>query len=396
MNSLIENEITKNAQTFLKTDDSFKKSAFQYFETHGLPEKISKLISPRFIQNADNVKKVAGLNVVDSRGVLSFIDGIFDTQSSTLPDGVSATPLSESGTINFHDSYDALNAIAAISPQHFTIKKNTVLDFPITIVHTVTELGVNKIVSPRIAITAEEHSEVSILELFSSEQNDLFKYTTNSFTSFVLGKNAKVEHVKLLHEAKNSLHLGWTTASQAQDSRFNSTAITLGQLASANNLQINLNAANAETSANSLFTLTKSETNNIFTTINHKHSHTHSTQLCKGILKDESFGVFNGNIVVFPDSQEITSSQLNKNLLLSKKAHIDTRPQLLVSADDVKCSHGATVGQLSDEEAFYLESRGIKKERAKEMLMHGFSQEIIHLIKNKQIRNFCEKMLTTK
>lgn len=396
MNNLIENEITKNAQVFLKTNDSFKKMAFQYFEAHGLPEKFSKLISPRFIQNADQVKKIAGLNVIDSRGVLCFVDGIFDTFNSSLPTGVSTVPLTEPETLNFHDSYDALNAVATISPQHFIIKKNAVIDFPITIIHIVTELGVNKIISPRIAITLEEGSNISIVEVFSSHQNDLFKYTTNSFTSFVIGKNSQLEHVKFLQEAKNSLHIGWTTAILAKDSRFYSTVISQGQLASANNLQINLNAANAETFSNSLFTLAKNETSNIFTTINHKHSHTHSTQLCKGVLKDESFGVFNGNIVVFPDAQEITSSQLNKNLLLSKKAHIETRPQLLVSADDVKCSHGATVGQLSDEEAFYLESRGINKERAKEMLMYGFSQEILHHIKNKQIRNFCEKMLTKK
>lgn len=393
MNSLIENEITKNAQTFLKDNNSFKKIALEYFTRYGLNDKISKLISPRFAGPAENLKKIIVSDLIDNRGTVYFIDGSFDAKNSILPSSIEAHPLSEAEVNSFLDSSEALNAVAAISPTHLIIKKNSSLDFPLTIVHMVTELGVNKIVSPRIKITCEENSEIAIIELFTSENSDFFQYTTNSSTTFELLENAKVEHIKLVKDAKKSLHLGWTVAHQAKDSRFNSTVITTGQAAATNNLQINLNGSGAETSANSLFTLARSETNNIFTTINHKVSHTHSTQLCKGILKDDSFGIFNGNIIVSPDAQEITSTQLNKNLLLSKKAHIETRPQLLVSADDVKCSHGATVGQLSDEEAFYLESRGINKERAKEMLMKGFSNEIIHLVKNKKVRDLCETMV---
>jgi Fe-S cluster assembly protein SufD len=395
MNNLVEKEILKNAQLFLKSNDSFKNIAFNYFEKNGIPEKISKFISPRFVETNEIISKKTGISIIDPRGVIYLTNGIFDSHNSNLPESITITSEARYSDL-FEDSLDALNAVAAVSPQTITLKKNTVLDFPITIVHNVTDSGVNKIVSPRLNFVAEENSEASIIEVFTSQQNNLFQYTTNAFISFSLLKNTKIEHVKIVSEAKNSLHLGWTVANLARDAHFNSTAINMGQVAANNNLIINLNDTGAETSANSVFTLEKTETNTIFTTINHNHSHTHSTQLCKGILKDESFGIFNGNIVVAPDAQEITSGQLSKNLLLSKKAHIDTRPQLLVSADDVKCSHGATVGQLSDEETFYLESRGISKARAKEMLMHGFSNEIIHLIKNKMIRNYCEKLITQK
>jgi Fe-S cluster assembly protein SufD len=395
MNNLVEKEILKNAQFFLKTNDSFKKSAFEYFEKNGIPDKITKYISPRFVETDEVISKNAEVSIIDPRAVIYLTNGIFDTLHSKLPDGITIDHVTFNGE-TFEDGLDALNAVAAVSPQTFTLKKNTILSFPITIVHNVTDSGVNKIVSPRLNFVVEENSEAAIIEVFTSQQYNLFQYTTNAFTSFTLLKNAKIEHVKIVSEAKNSLHIGWTVANLARDTHLNSTVISMGQVAANNNLIINLNDVGAETSANAVFTLEKSETNNIFTTINHKHSHTHSTQLCKGILKDESFGSFNGNIVVAPDAQEITSGQLSKNLLLSKKAHIDTRPQLLVSADDVKCSHGATVGQLSDEETFYLESRGISKARAKEMLMHGFSKEIIHLIKNKMIRDYCEKLITKK
>jgi Fe-S cluster assembly protein SufD len=392
---IIEKELCKNAQFFLNTDtgNDYKSKALDFFQSHGLPTTIAAHISPRFVQHKETMNSNPSAEVINSRAVILFVNGFFDSDNSVLPNGIEIKSEQVDSSNLFLDSYDALNAVAAVSPLSLLIKKNTVLDFPITILHTVTEAGVNKIVSPRILVTLEENTKVDFLEFFTSIQPEIFQYTTNAFTAFILGHNAKVEHIKFSNEATNSLHLGWTTAHLAKDASFFSTVIAPGQLLAAHHLQINLNQSGAETSANSLFTLKRNERNNIFTTINHHASHTHSTQLCKGVLNDESFGIFNGNIVVALDAQEITSSQLNKNLLLSKKAHIDTRPQLLVSADDVKCSHGATVGQLSDDEAFYLESRGIKKERAKEMLMEGFSKEIINLIKNKTIRQFCESKL---
>ena len=126
--------------------------------------------------------------------------------------------------------------------------------------------------------------------------------------------------------------------------------------------------------------------------IDHLVEHTDSCQLYKGILDDSSKGVFKGSIFVHKDAQLITSSQLNKNLLLSKKANIETMPQLEIYADDVKCSHGATIGQLSDEEAFYLQSRGISKDRAYKILSQAFSYDAILKIRTKKLRNTCKSL----
>jgi Fe-S cluster assembly protein SufD len=391
--TIIEQEIKKNAQSFLKTNNSFKKSAMDFFEEHGLPEKLASFFSPRFYGPSENPAIISNIEVIDSNAVLYFENGIFNSINSRLPSGVEISSATESMPATFNDSFEALNALASHAPLFITIKKSTVLLAPITILHTVNENAVNKIVSPRLSMVLEENTEVAILEIFTSLNKDLYQYTTNAYISFTLKDNASLEHVKFQDEAKMALHLGRTNANLSKDSRFFSTVIETGLQASAHHLQINLNEAGAETAVNGVFNLQKNERTNIFTVINHNYSHTHSTQLYKGILKDESFGVFDGHIVVQPDAQQVTSSQLNKNLLLSKKAHVDTRPQLLISADDVKCTHGATVGQLSDEEAFYLETRGIKKERAKEMLINGFSHEIILLIKNKLIRNYFEKKI---
>ena len=392
MNNIIEKELLKNAQVFLQSNDLYKAGAFQYFKDNGLPETITKDIAPRFYQKSLEQLPINTEDVLDARGVLHFTNGIFDSAHSTIPNGLElqASKLEE----KFINSLDALNALASIETISFVLKKNIAIDFPISIIYSVTESAVNKIISPRIQFTLEENSQASFMEFYSSHTN--VPYTTNALTTFIVKENAQVEHVKLSQEAKSSVHLGWTTATLLKNARFYTTNIDLGNLNSNQQLHIKLCGSGAETSANSLFLLEGVEKNTTFTTIHHRHSHTHSTQLSKGILKDESFGTFDGNIIVDPDAQEITSKQLNKNLLLSKKAHIKTKPQLLVNANDVKCAHGATVGQLSAEEIFYLESRGIKKEKARDILMQGFASEIFFLIKNNKIRSFCEKKLTLK
>jgi Fe-S cluster assembly protein SufD len=392
---IIEKELLKNAQPFLKTNNGFKNKAFEYFEKNGLPTKMAEHFSPRFHDQNKEILSNTKETPVDPRGVIVFINGIYNSEQTILPAGIEICEKDVNSTNEyvFQDSFDALNVLSAVSTTQINIKKNTNSGFPITIIHTLTEAGVNKIVSPRIEINVDANSEVDFLEVFTTTDMALYQYTTNSQTILNIGENSQIEYIKLTNEAKNALHLNWTKANLAKDARFFSTVIDSGQNLGIHNLLINLENTGATTSANSLFRINQTQQNSILTTINHKHSHTYSSQLCKGILNDEAFGIFNGTIKVFPDAQEITSSQLNKNLLLSKKAHIDTRPQLLISADDVKCTHGATVGQLSDEEAFYLESRGIKKSRAMEMLLNGFSQEIILLIKNKNIREYCEKKL---
>lgn len=389
MNKIIENELIRNAKVFLKDKNTFKESAYEYFKAHGLPLKSSSEISPRFVQTSEDNISTRNDLALDPRGIIAFRNGVFDPKASCLPKGISI--IEANANENFIDSFDALNALASIAPISLKVEKNIIIDFPITILHSLSEASVNKIISPRIDFTLEENSQISLLEIFSFFSVE--QYTTNAFTSFNLGKNAQVEHVKLGTEAKSSVHLGWTTADLSRDSRFYSTVLNTGNEHSNHQLKINLNDSGAETSAYALFNLKGSQETTIHTSINHNSSHTSSTQLCKGILSDESFGIFDGNILVSPGVENVTSSQLNKNLLLSKKAHIKTQPQLLVDSFDVKCAHGATVGQLSEEEAFYLESRGIDKTKAQEILMRGFLSEILFHIKDQAIRKYCERKI---
>ena len=408
MENVILNELVKNSASVYDATAELgpsynlaMKSALEQFKTQGIPTKknedwmftsIGKNLSPRFFTRSSEIVHDLPKEVIDRRGMVILNNGVFNRHQSVLPEGVVIDQQRPSD--KFFDTFDALNFGVALSPVFLKIQKNTVLDFPITIVHMVDDLGVNKIVSPRLTIVAEAYSKVSIAEIFTSTQNSIFQYTTNSSTNFTLQHNAYLEHVKFQSEASAATHIGLTTATVASNAQFKSMTIDLGILVSRHNIEVSIDGSGADAHVNGLYALSKSEHADIFSSIQHKVGHTTSEQLFKGIMAGESHGAFTGKIEIFKDAQLVNSNQLNKNLMLSKKAHINTRPQLVISADDVKCSHGATIGQLSEDEAFYLESRGIKKDKAKRMLCHGFAADVLFRIDNKQIQERAFLILT--
>lgn len=407
MENIIFNELVKNSAAVLKkavdltpSYQSAMKNALEVFHQKGIPTKkdedwkytnIGTHLSARFYEQKESIVHDVPKSVVDTRGMIIFNNGFFNKFHSVLPEGIVIDSLTSEE--NFFDTFDSLNFGVSLSPLSLKIKKNTVIDFPISIVHLVDDVGVNKMISPRLTITAEENSKVSFAEIFESTNNDLFQYTTNAVTKFKLHANAHIEHVKIQTEAKNAVHIGLTNADVAHGACFKSVTVDLGLMTARHNINVALNEASAETSVHGLFALKKTEHTDVFSTITHVADHTYSDQLFKGILGGESHGIFTGKIIIKQDAQQSASSQLNKNLVLSKKAHIDTRPQLLVHADDVKCSHGATVGQLSRDEEFYLESRGIPKEMARRMLCYGFAMDALNKIENEQIKNTAIKYL---
>ena len=409
MENVLLNELMKNSIEVYKITgelgESYNlamKNALEKFKTQGLPTKkhedwiytnISKTLAPRFFTRSTEIVHDVPKEVIDKRAMVILNNGVFNRYQSVLPPGIVIDQ--QRPTDKFFDVFDTLNFSVAISPLFLKIEKNTVLDYPITIVHLIDEAGVNKIISPRITVVAEAFSKVSIAEIFTSTQNLLFQYTTNSSTVFDLKENAFVEHVKIQTEANGATHIGLTQATIAKDAQFKSMTIDLGIMVARHNIDVTVTGSGAETHVNGLYALTKSEHADIFSSINHQAAHTNSDQLFKGIMAGESYGAFTGKINIAKDAQQVNSNQLNKNLMLSKKAHIDTRPQLLVAADDVKCAHGATIGQLSQEEEFYLESRGIKKDKAKRMLCHGFAADVLYKIDNKKILERALKLLET-
>lgn len=408
MEKAVLDSLVKNSKALLaKATDlspsyqTAMKNAQENFSQKGIPTKknedwiytnIGPHLSPRFYEMKESIVHDVPASVLDRRGMIIFNNGYFNKFLSHLPEGIELDAITPEE--QFFDSFDSLNFGTSLSPLSLKIKKNTVVDFPVTIVHLADDVGVNKILSPRLKITAEENTNVRFMEIFESTNKELFQYTTNAVTKFVLKANAQIEHVKVQNEASNATHVGLTTAEVSRDAKFKSVTVDIGLLIARHNININLNAPGAETTVHGLFSVKKTEHTDIFSIIHHNADHTYSDQLFKGILSGDSHGAFTGKIIIIKDAQQSASSQLNKNLLLSKKAHIDTRPQLLVHADDVKCSHGATVGQLSKDEEFYLESRGIPKERARKMLCFGFAMDALNKIEDETIRARAIKIVT--
>lgn len=255
------------------------------------------------------------------------------------------------------------------------IEKNVILENPIIIHHLFTKKSSKSLSSHRVIVHAADLCDISILEVTTGlEAQEL---STFNATELHLASGARVRHIQLTSELKDGVHYSSMKAELARDSYLNSFALTAHTKLHRRDIKVNLNDENACAHVNGLFTLKDHEHCDTDSIINHNSAHTVSEQLYKGVVADHSHGIFTGKIVVHRDAQKVDSQQLSRNLILTKSAHIDARPQLEVYADDVKCSHGATIGQLSVDELFYLESRGIEKSEAARILAHAFVQEAI-------------------
>jgi Fe-S cluster assembly protein SufD len=211
-------------------------------------------------------------------------------------------------------------------------------------------------------------------------------FLTNSVTEAFTGENALLDVLRLQNEHNNSCQVTNTWISQERDSRCEHSTITLHGGIVRNNLRINLQGEGAETSALGLFTIDKMQHVDNFTVIDHLKPHCTSNQHYKGILDDNSTGAFSGMIHVYPDAQKTEAFQTNNNILLSDTAKMHSKPRLEIYADDVKCSHGATVGQLDEDAMFYLQSRGIPRDESRLMLMDAFTWDVISKIKQPSLQ----------
>lgn len=237
---------------------------------------------------------------------------------------------------------------------------------------------------PTILIKTEKHAELTVFEECYSLNEKLYAQQLYSLIQVEAG--AKVEHIQLVHENNTANYLNTTEARIQKDGTYRNITLHLGAAMSRKNLAIELLESGAHAESFALYGLKGKQHSDISTQILHKAADTTSAQIAKGILADESRGVFTGKIHIFQEAQRVNSSQLNKNLLLSTKAQAHSQPQLEIFADDVKCSHGSTTGQLQDDELFYFQSRGIPADKARALLAHAFGNEILMKIENKQMR----------
>jgi Fe-S cluster assembly protein SufD len=237
---------------------------------------------------------------------------------------------------------------------------------------------------PRVLVVAEENSSATLIENYVSTHDA--QYFTNAVVEVVLKESARLEHIKLQRESIEAFHVATTVADLGPNSSYDTTTITFGAQLSRHDIGVVMDHEGVECWIDGLYLITTGQHADTHSVIDHRKPHCTSHQLYKGILDGKSRAVFNGKIFVRHDAQKTDAMQTNKNLLLSNEARVDTKPQLEILADDVKCAHGAAVGQIDEDELFYLETRGIHHDLARNLLTYGFAEEVIGKIKFDSIR----------
>ncbi len=265
------------------------------------------------------------------------------------------------------------------------IGANTVVEEPVRIDVTAVQ---DRTTHPRNLIIVGDNSQVQIIERYSGAG----RYFTNAVTEIVVGENSIVEHVKLEEESGSAFHVATIQVHQARNSIFKSHNICFGGLLVRNDVNAVLSSG-CEGTLNGLYLLKGKQHVDNHTALDHAAPHAASHELYKGVLDGSSSAVFNGKILVRKDAQKTDAKQTNKNLVLSENAVINTKPELQILADDVRCTHGATIGQLDAEALFYLRTRGIGQTEARDLLIYAFARDIIDRIGIAQIREHLERAI---
>ena len=282
-------------------------------------------------------------------------------------------------------AFVALNTARADDGAFVEIAKGAVIDEPIHLVYISTSMD-EAATHPRNLVVVGAQSQVSLIETFVGTG----RYFTNAVTEIVAGENAVIDHYKLQMEAAPAFHVASMQVELARDANFTSQSISLGGALTRNDITAVL-AEGTECTLNGFYLVNGTQHVDNHTAIDHAKPHGTSHELYKGILDGRSNAVFNGKILVRKDAQKTDAKQTNKNLVLSEDATINTKPELQIYADDVRCTHGATIGQIDAESLFYLQARGIGRNEARSMLIVAFARDILDRIRIEPLRDVVEE-----
>lgn len=290
-------------------------------------------------------------------------------------------------------AFVALNTAFMQDGAYVYIPRGAVVDVPIHLVFISLPQGEDTVSYPRNLLVLEDGAQATVIESYIGLAPD--RYLTNAVTEVIMGQNAVAEHCKLEWESPGAFHIATLQVQQARSSNFVSHAVAVGGALVRNDINVVLHGEGSESTLNGLYMATSQQHIDNHTRIDHVMPHCISRELYKGILGGKARGVFNGKIVVHKDAQQTDAMQTNKNLLLSEDASIDTKPQLEIFNNDVKCSHGSTIGRLDANSVFYLRSRGLGEEAARSLLTYAFASELVHRIKLEPLRTTLNDFVLT-
>ena len=340
---------------------------------------------------------------------LVFVNGEFAADLSVLPslaDGVRlgnlATALAiDSGLVERHltrhagpeaTPFAALNTAFIRDGAFVYVPADTAVDRPIHLLFVTSPNAGGTVAHPRNLIVVERGAKASVVESYVSLAQGA-AYFTNAVTEVFSGENAWTEHTRIQRESERAYHVGLTHVDQARGSHYRSFTLAMGGAIARHNLHVRLNAPAIETLMYGLYLTRGDQLVDNHTAIYHDHPECNSWEVYKGVLDDRSRAVFNGKVFVRPEAQKTDAKQTNRNLLLSSGAKVDTKPQLEIFADDVKCTHGATVGFLDPLALFYLRSRGIPPSVAQKVLTYAFAAEVVNEVALEPVRRELDRLV---
>lgn len=387
-----------------------REAAFRQFESSGLPAprvedwkyinlKALQRQTFRFstecnIEITENDIDPAFIPDLDVYRVV-FVDGLLDKQHSQLQELSSKVHIASLGdqlstcdmVLRPHlakfagpelNGFVSLNTALMRDGIHINLPSNVVVDKPIHVIYISTRQKGATWFHLRNLIIAEPNSQASIIETYIGHDDTV--YFNNVTTEISLAENAKLAHYKIQQESAQAFHISLLMLQQQRNSQFLSYSLSFGGKLSRNEIRSELSAPGCECILNGLYLADERQQTDTLTRVDHRAANGKSREFFKGIVNSKAKAIFRGIAYVHPNAQQSDAEQKNNNLLLSPNAEVNTKPQLEIYADDVKCSHGATVGQLDEDALFYLRSRGIEKQTARGLLIYSFAKEIIDSI----------------
>ncbi|HEV7350516.1 Fe-S cluster assembly protein SufD [Telluribacter sp.] len=401
-----------------------KRRALGIFEERGFPtprheewkySNVRDMISHQYQFNGEHAvteEVIDALKIANLSGnIIYIINGRYEASLSTLvspPDQLTIQPLYEAirenpelATTYFgqlakseSDAFTALNTAFAHDGVFIQVPAGKVVEQPI-ILRFISDARTENVGSnPRNLFVVGRNAQVKMAESYRTIGSE--RSLTNTVTEIFVAEGANVEYYKVQNEAEKAYHVGTTHVNIRDNSHFYSATVTLNGGFIRNNLTIELDGQHCEAFMYGLYFPDEKQHIDNHTLADHRQPNSYSSELYKGVLRDRSTGVFNGKIFVRQDAQKTNAYQSCKNVVLSPDATMNTKPQLEIYADDVKCSHGTTTGQLDEEALFYMRSRGISKTEAMTLLMYAFCEDVISQIKIDAIREHLEGVITEK
>ncbi|MGE5323580.1 MAG: Fe-S cluster assembly protein SufD [Actinomycetota bacterium] len=403
---------------------SLRQEAFARFAETGFPSthdedwrftNVAAIANTQFEpapKAAATAEDIAVFRTADFACQLVYLNGRFARGLSripALPKGVQVGSLAEAlasnpgglqqhlgGYLNFkRDAFAALNTAFMEDGAYIHVPRGTVVEQPIYLLY-VSVPGENPAIEhPRNLIIVEENSQATIVEDYVSLQDGgPAPSFSNTVTELVAGENAVVSHYMIVRPAQDAFNVSTLRIQQGRSSNTATHSLLLSGALVRNNVHPVLAGEGAECLINGLFMANGRQHMDNYMLVEHASPHCNSRQFYNGVLNGQAHGVFHGRIIVHKDAQKTDAKQTNRNLLLSDEAQIDTKPQLEIYADDVKCTHGATIGQVEENALFYLRSRGLDEAAAKHLLLLAFANECLDRMNSEQVRNHLQRLVT--